>query len=72
MSLRSGRKQRGVDRGFVLSDHADWPALLATIEATQASHIWVMHGRSDVLVRHLTEHGKHAQSLVSAFERDES
>ena len=36
MQLRGNRRRRNVDRGFVISDHADWPALLQTIEQTGA------------------------------------
>ena len=32
------------DRGFVLSDHADWPGLLAAIAATEAETVWLTHG----------------------------
>ena len=33
------RRRRSVDRGFVLSDHADWPGLLGAIEATGAEQV---------------------------------
>ena len=36
MRVRGVRRQRAFDRGFVLSDHADWPALLQTIDETGA------------------------------------
>src|SRR4029079_17388024 len=55
MGGRGGRRQRGFDRGFVLSDHADWPSLLATIEETGASRVLVTHGWSDALARYLSE-----------------
>jgi putative mRNA 3-end processing factor len=57
-----------MDRGFVLSDHADWPGLLAAIEATGAQTVVVTHGYRDPLVRWLTENGKHAYSLETRFE----
>jgi putative mRNA 3-end processing factor len=44
MLLRGARRRRGVDRGFVLSDHADWPGLMQAITATQAERIIVTHG----------------------------
>ena len=34
MQVRGNRRRRGLDRGFALSDHADWPGLIAAIEAT--------------------------------------
>ena len=53
MQLRGTRRRRGVDRGFVLSDHADWPGLLAAIAATGAERVLVTHGYVAVLVRWL-------------------
>lgn len=55
MRLRGTRRRRAVDRGFVLSDHADWPALLRTIRETGASRIGVTHGYTAPMVRWLTE-----------------
>ena len=72
MTLRAARKQRGVDMGFVISDHADWPSLLNTIADTGAKHVWATHGRTDVLVRYLKDKGIEAESLTAVFERDET
>lgn len=55
MRVRGVRRQRAFDRGFVLSDHADWSGLLATIAATGASRVLVTHGWSDALARYLSE-----------------
>ena len=55
MRVRGVRRQRAFDRGFVLSDHADWPSLLATIEETGASRVLVTHGWSEALARYLSE-----------------
>jgi putative mRNA 3-end processing factor len=67
MRARAGRRQRGYDRGFVLSDHADWPALIQTAQDTGAENILITHGRVDVLMRYLNEEmGLHAQSLKDA------
>jgi len=63
MQVRGTRRQRRVEQGFALSDHADWPGLLAAITATGAERVLVTHGRSDALVRHLVERGLHARSL---------
>ena len=57
MSIRGTRRRRAVDRGFVVSDHADWPGLLATIRATGAERVDVTHGYAAVLSRHLQELG---------------
>ena len=40
MQVRGNRRRRGLDRGFALSDHADWPGLIAAIEATGPSAFW--------------------------------
>ena len=50
MALRGNRRRRNVDRGFVLSDHADWNGLLFAIEQSQASQVLVTHGYSQLLV----------------------
>jgi len=55
MRVRGVRRQRAFDRGFVLSDHADWGGLLDTIAATGASRVLVTHGWSDALARYLRE-----------------
>jgi putative mRNA 3-end processing factor len=68
MRVRGVRRQRAFDRGFVLSDHADWPSLLDTIEETGASRVLVTHGWSDVLARFLAERGFETGTLRTAFE----
>jgi putative mRNA 3-end processing factor len=55
MRVRGVRRQRAFDRGFALSDHADWGALLDTIAATGAARVLVTHGWSDALARYLRE-----------------
>jgi putative mRNA 3-end processing factor len=74
MRIRGTRRRRAVDRGFVLSDHADWTGLLAAIRASGASRVWVTHGYVAVLVRHLREQGIDASGLQTQFEgeRDDS
>ena len=68
MRVRGTRRRRGFDRGFVLSDHADWPALLATVEESGARRVLVTHGYKDVLTRHLRERGVDAAPLRTGFE----
>lgn len=68
MQIRGTRRRRAVDRGFVLSDHADWPGLLATIQATGAERIWVTHGYSDVLALWLRQQGLDARAVQTQFE----
>ena len=55
MAVRGARRRRGYERGFVLSDHADWPGLIQTVKQTKAQNIYVTHGQNDVLSRYLTE-----------------
>jgi putative mRNA 3-end processing factor len=71
MQLRGARRRQGVDRGFVLSDHADWPGLLSAIRATGAARVVVTHGHEAVLVRWLCEQGLQAQSLSTRFGADD-
>ena len=68
MQIRGTRRRRAVDRGFVLSDHADWPGLLGAIRATGAERVWVTHGYSAVLARWLREQGLDAQVVATRFE----
>jgi putative mRNA 3-end processing factor len=73
MQLRGTRRRRGLDRGFVLSDHADWPGLLRAIGATGAHRVIVTHGYEAVMVRWLREQGLQAGSFRTEYgdERDE-
>ncbi len=71
MRVRGDRRRRGYDRGFVISDHADWPALLDTCLASRARRVLLTHGHSDALARHLTERGVAARALETAFGAEE-
>lgn len=62
MQIRGNRRRRGYDRGFVLSDHADWPALNQTVTDMQASRVITIHGNGETLVRHLQEQGFDAEN----------
>jgi len=73
MQLRGTRRRRGVDRGFVVSDHADWPGLMAAIRGTGAERVFVTHGSVPVLVRWLNEQGLLAQAFATEYgEEDDS
>ena len=72
MRVRGVRRQRAFDRGFVLSDHADWPALLQTITDTGASRILATHGYAEPLAHHLRDHGYEAATLRTAWEGEPS
>ncbi len=71
MRVRGDRRRRGYDRGFVVSDHADWPALLDTCIATRAKRILLTHGYSDALARYLNEKGMEAGALATAYGAEE-
>ena len=68
--VRGARRQRAVDRGFVLSDHADWPELLTAIRATEAETVYVTHGFATEVVRYLNETGTNAVPLKTQFVGD--
>ncbi|MGV3762588.1 ligase-associated DNA damage response exonuclease [Parapedobacter sp.] len=55
MQLRGARRRRGVDRGFVLSDHADWDQLNQAVAATGADTVYVTHGYEGPFARWLRE-----------------
>jgi len=55
MRVRGNRRRRSFDRGFELSDHADWPALLRTIDESGAQRVLATHGSSEPLARFLRE-----------------
>jgi putative mRNA 3-end processing factor len=68
MQLRGARRRRGVNRGFVMSDHADWPGLHSAIQATGATRVFVTHGSVAVMVRYLQEQGLDAQAFETHYE----
>ena len=71
MQLRGTRRRRGVDRGFVLSDHADWPGLQTAIRATGAERVFVTHGQVHTMVRWLREQGLDAQAFATEYGEEE-
>jgi len=68
MRVRGARRRRGVDRGFVLSDHADWSGLCRAIEATQCEELWVTHGFTEPFARYWVERGLNAKPIATRFE----
>jgi putative mRNA 3-end processing factor len=72
MQLRGARRRRGVDRGFVLSDHADWPGLMLAIRATEAERVIVTHGSIPILVRWLQQNGLQASGFNTEYGDDEA
>lgn len=72
MMVRGARRQRAVDRGFVLSDHADWPELMTAIKSSEADTVYVTHGFSEEVVRWLNETGMNAELLKTKFVGDDA
>jgi putative mRNA 3-end processing factor len=62
MRIRGNRRRRGYDRGFVMSDHADWPALLDTVAELGAGRVITIHGNGEALAGFLRERGLTAES----------
>ncbi|RYZ54904.1 MAG: ligase-associated DNA damage response exonuclease [Proteobacteria bacterium] len=71
MRIRGNRRRKAYDQGFVISDHADWPALLQTVKECGAKKIYVTHGYTDELSRFLVEQGHDAEPLETLFAREE-
>jgi putative mRNA 3-end processing factor len=61
MSVRGARRRRSVDKGFVISDHVDWPALMQAIDESGAERVIVTHGYREPVVRFLEERGLRAE-----------
>lgn len=64
MTVRGQRRRSALDRGFVLSDHGDWPGLLQAIRATGAPRIYLQHGAGEPLARYLRENLKREAALL--------
>jgi putative mRNA 3-end processing factor len=64
MRVRARARQKGVELPLVISDHCDWPGLIATIAATGAEEVWVTHGREDALVHQIGLMGKRGRALA--------
>jgi putative mRNA 3-end processing factor len=72
MRVRGVRRQRAFDRGFVLSDHADWPSILQTITETGAERVLVTHGHAEPLARFLRSQGLQSGIIRTAWEGEPS
>jgi putative mRNA 3-end processing factor len=72
MRVRQRARQRGVELPLVISDHADWDELVATIADTGAPEVWITHGREEALVHQARKMGRRARALaLVGFEEDE-
>ncbi|MDG1408449.1 MAG: ligase-associated DNA damage response exonuclease [Octadecabacter sp.] len=70
MALRGVRRRRAADRGFIMSDHADWNGLNDAIKQTGAERIFVTHGYTSVFSRWLSEQGYDAKVVQTQFDDD--
>lgn len=68
MAIRGARRRRALDRGFVLSDHVDWPGLNETVKATGAERVGITHGYVGAVTRWFREQGLDAFALSTRYE----
>lgn len=68
MKLRGTRRRRGADRGFALSDHADWNELNTAVRETGAEKVFVTHGYSEIFAHWLNEQGIEAHEVKTRYE----
>lgn len=71
MMIRGARRRRAADRGFVLSDHVDWPSFLKAIELCDPERVWIHHGYSAVAARYLQSLGRDAISIDRSGHRSD-
>jgi len=73
MRVRARARQRGVELPLVISDHADWDELTATVDELRPGELWITHGREEALARWAELHGIKAKALalVGYEEEDE-
>jgi putative mRNA 3-end processing factor len=71
MHVRGNRRREGGDKGFVLSDHADWEGLCAAVKATKAQRVFVTHGFQSIFSRYLNETGIEAHEVQTSFGGEE-
>lgn len=72
MRVRGRARQHGVELPLVISDHVDWPELIATVTEVGAEEIWVTHGREDALVHYLATRGIKARALALVGREEEA
>ena len=71
MQVRGNVRRNNADRGFVLSDHADWNGLLATVKATGAEKVFVTHGFQSAFSRYLNEIGIESEEVKTAYGQED-
>jgi len=71
MAIRGAKRRRAADRGFVLSDHADWDGLISAIDATGCESVYLTHGYTATFSRYLNEIGFDAHEVHTLYGADE-
>jgi putative mRNA 3-end processing factor len=71
MAIRGAKKRRAVDRGFILSDHADWDGLISAIKATDCETVYLTHGFTASFSRYLQEIGYDAREAKTLYGNEE-
>jgi len=71
MQVRARARQRGVELPLVISDHADWDELTATVDEIRPGELWITHGREEALARWAELHGVPARALALVGYEDE-
>ena len=71
MRVRQRARQMNVELPLVISDHADWGELTATIEEVNPAETWITHGREEALLRWCQLHQRRARALALVGYEDE-
>jgi putative mRNA 3-end processing factor len=71
MQVRGNARRKNADRGFVLSDHADWNGLISAVKDTGAEKVFVTHGFQAAFSKYLDEQGIPADEVKTAYGDDE-
>ena len=72
MQIRARARQRGVEAPLIISDHADWDELTATVDELRPGELWITHGREEALARWAELNGVPARALALVGYEDES
>ncbi|MBS1524158.1 MAG: ligase-associated DNA damage response exonuclease [Bacteroidetes bacterium] len=72
MAIRGAKRRRAADRGFVLSDHADWDGLISAIDATGCEKVYLTHGYTATFARYLAEIGYDAHEVHTLYGDEEA
>lgn len=71
MAVRGAKRRMAADRGFIISDHADWSGLLEAIKATDCESVYLTHGYTATFARFLSETGFDAHEAKTLYGGDE-